>query len=178
MLVLSGDQVYRMDYNALLETHHERHAAVTLAVTPVPADQRRRFGMVTFGPDGRVRSLEEKPESTTTPFASIGIYIETMHQANKDPQGFVRFLGEEVDGMISQLCKDMNEQFYGSGTGSKAVVAANATALTITVDRTHNLEGCEGMVFDIVRSGSVITHGENCVLTAINSATSMPIGFY
>ena len=75
VLVLSGDQVYRMDYNALLETHHERHAAVTLAVTPVPADQRRRFGMVTFGPDGRVRSLEEKPESTTTPFASIGIYL-------------------------------------------------------------------------------------------------------
>jgi glucose-1-phosphate adenylyltransferase len=74
-LVLSGDQVYRMDYRALLETHVERRAAVTLAVTPVPPDQRRRFGMVTFGPDGRVRSLVEKPESAATPFASIGIYL-------------------------------------------------------------------------------------------------------
>jgi glucose-1-phosphate adenylyltransferase len=75
ILVLSGDQVYRMDYRALLETHFERRAAVTMAVTPVPPDQRRRFGMVTFGPDGRVRSLVEKPESAATPFASIGIYL-------------------------------------------------------------------------------------------------------
>jgi glucose-1-phosphate adenylyltransferase len=75
ILVLSGDQVYRMDYRALLETHIERRAAVTLAVTPVPPEQRRRFGMVTFGPDGRVRSLVEKPESAATPFASIGIYL-------------------------------------------------------------------------------------------------------
>jgi len=75
ILVLSGDQVYRMDYRALLETHVERRAAVTLAVTPVPPEQRRRFGMVTFGPDGRVRSLVEKPESAATPFASIGIYL-------------------------------------------------------------------------------------------------------
>jgi glucose-1-phosphate adenylyltransferase len=75
ILVLSGDQVYRMDYRALLETHVERRAGVTMAVTPVPPDQRRRFGMVTFGPDGRVRSLVEKPETAATPFASIGIYL-------------------------------------------------------------------------------------------------------
>ena len=75
ILVLSGDQVYRMDYRALLETHVERRAAVTMAVTPVPPEQRRRFGMVTFGPDGRVRSLVEKPETAATPFASIGIYL-------------------------------------------------------------------------------------------------------
>ena len=75
VLVLSGDQVYRMDYRALLETHLERRAGVTLAVTPVPPDQRRRFGMVTFGPDGRVRTLVEKPENAATPFASIGIYL-------------------------------------------------------------------------------------------------------
>jgi glucose-1-phosphate adenylyltransferase len=75
ILVLSGDQVYRMDYRALLETHRDRRAAVTMAVTPVPPEQRRRFGMVTFGPDGRVRTLVEKPESAATPFASIGIYL-------------------------------------------------------------------------------------------------------
>jgi len=75
LLVLSGDQIYRMDYRALLETHIERRAAVTLAVTRVPPEQRRRFGMVTFDPDGRVRTLVEKPESAATPFASIGIYL-------------------------------------------------------------------------------------------------------
>jgi glucose-1-phosphate adenylyltransferase len=75
VLVLSGDHVYRMDYRALLERHLEGRAAVTLAVSRVPPEQTRRFGMVTFDPDGRVRSLVEKPERATTPFASMGIYL-------------------------------------------------------------------------------------------------------
>jgi glucose-1-phosphate adenylyltransferase len=75
VLVLSGDHVYRMDYRALLETHRARRAAVTLAVTRVPPEQSRRFGMMTFDSGGRVRSLIEKPESSKTPYASMGIYL-------------------------------------------------------------------------------------------------------
>lgn len=75
VLVLSGDHVYRMDYRALLATHLEQRAAVTLAVTRVPAAQARRFGMVTFDSDGCVRSLVEKPVHATTPHASMGIYM-------------------------------------------------------------------------------------------------------
>ncbi len=75
VLVLSGDHVYRMDYRALLGTHLEQRAAVTLAVTRVPPDQTRRFGMVTFDHDGRVQTLVEKPERADTPWASMGIYL-------------------------------------------------------------------------------------------------------
>jgi glucose-1-phosphate adenylyltransferase len=75
VLVLSGDHVYRMDYRALLATHLEHRAAATLAVTRVPAAQARRFGMVTFDPDGRVLSLVEKPVHAPTPHASMGIYM-------------------------------------------------------------------------------------------------------
>jgi glucose-1-phosphate adenylyltransferase len=75
VLVLSGDHVYRMDYRALLATHVEGRAAATLAVSRVPPQQTRRFGMVTFDPDGRLRSLVEKPERAVTPYASMGIYM-------------------------------------------------------------------------------------------------------
>ncbi len=75
VLVLSGDHVYRMDYRALLAAHDDRGASVTLAVTRVPADQTRRFGMVTTDRGGRVKMLEEKPERSMAPFASMGVYV-------------------------------------------------------------------------------------------------------
>jgi glucose-1-phosphate adenylyltransferase len=75
VLILSGDHVYRMDYRALLATHLERRAAATIAVTRVPADQTRRFGMATIDREGRVTALVEKPDRADTPFASMGIYL-------------------------------------------------------------------------------------------------------
>jgi len=75
VLILSGDHVYRMDYRALLATHLERRASATIAVTRVPAEQSRRFGMATVERDGHVSALVEKPERADTPFASMGIYL-------------------------------------------------------------------------------------------------------
>ena len=75
VLVLSGDHVYRMDYRALFLAHEQRGASVTLAVTRVPADQTRRFGMVTMDRGGRVRALEEKPERSAASHASMGVYV-------------------------------------------------------------------------------------------------------
>lgn len=75
VLILSGDHVYQMDYRALFETHLLRRSAATLAVTRVPADQTRRFGMATLDRDGAIRSLVEKPERAETPYASMGIYL-------------------------------------------------------------------------------------------------------
>jgi len=75
VLVLSGDHVYRMDYRALFLAHEQRGASVTLACTKVPADQTRRFGMVTMDRGGRVRTLEEKPERSSATHASMGIYV-------------------------------------------------------------------------------------------------------
>src|SRR5512147_2405283 len=64
-----------MDYRALLLTHQQERAAVTIAVTRVPADQTRRFGMATVSREGRITALVEKPERADTPFASMGIYL-------------------------------------------------------------------------------------------------------
>ncbi len=75
VLILSGDHVYRMDYRALLLTHQQERAAVTIAVTRVPPEQSRRFGMATVSRDGRITEFDEKPEHAETPFASMGIYL-------------------------------------------------------------------------------------------------------
>ena len=75
VLVLSGDHIYKMDYRALMEAHERRGAAVTIAVTPVPVSQSWRFGMVTLGDDDRVVRLDEKPATTDSRLASMGIYL-------------------------------------------------------------------------------------------------------
>src|SRR5262249_14872511 len=60
---------------ALLHTHEQRKAALTMAVTRVTPEESWRFGMADLGPDGRVLSLVEKPERSEAPFASMGIYL-------------------------------------------------------------------------------------------------------
>jgi glucose-1-phosphate adenylyltransferase len=75
VLVLSGDQVYRMDYRRMLMVHERRGATVTLAVTRVLPQESRRFGMVQFDSDGRVTRLEEKPRRTEATHASMGVYL-------------------------------------------------------------------------------------------------------
>jgi glucose-1-phosphate adenylyltransferase len=75
VLVLSGDQVYRMDYRRMLMVHERRGATVTLAVTRVLPQESRRFGMVQFDHEGRVTRLEEKPRRTEATHASMGVYV-------------------------------------------------------------------------------------------------------
>lgn len=75
VLVLSGDHIVRMDYRPFVAAHLQREAAVTVAVTKVPANESHRFGMVHVEPSGRIRSLEEKPQRTDAALANMGIYL-------------------------------------------------------------------------------------------------------
>jgi glucose-1-phosphate adenylyltransferase len=63
VLILSGDQLYRMDYGELLKTHRESRADVTLAVLPVPRDQVAGFGIAQLDEPGRVKGFVEKPKT-------------------------------------------------------------------------------------------------------------------
>jgi glucose-1-phosphate adenylyltransferase len=63
VLVLSGDQLYRMDFHHLLETHRTRGADVTIAVKPVAREQARRLGVVRCDAEERVVELVEKPQA-------------------------------------------------------------------------------------------------------------------
>lgn len=63
VLILSGDQLYRMDYRALVRTHRESKAEVTIAAIPVKEDQTSGFGLLRMDDTGRVISFVEKPKT-------------------------------------------------------------------------------------------------------------------
>jgi glucose-1-phosphate adenylyltransferase len=75
ILVLSGDQVYLMDYRKMAEYHAAQGRAATIAFKEVQQSQRSRFGMVRRSRDGLITSFKEKPTSSSYRHASLGIYL-------------------------------------------------------------------------------------------------------
>jgi glucose-1-phosphate adenylyltransferase len=75
LLILSGDHIYKQDYNAMLAFHEERKADVTVAVLQVPMAEANRFGTMVTDSDGRVVRFEEKPPEPTSNLISMGIYV-------------------------------------------------------------------------------------------------------
>ena len=75
VLVLSGDHVYKMDYNVLYAFHQANHAAVTVAVTEVPAESIQSFGILETDAAGRVTGFLEKPREARSRLASMGVYL-------------------------------------------------------------------------------------------------------
>lgn len=77
VLILSGDHIYKMDYNELLNFHLEKKADVSIAVIEVPWDEASRFGIVNIDEDNRIVEFDEKPEVPKNNMASMGIYMFT-----------------------------------------------------------------------------------------------------
>lgn len=75
VLILSGDHIYKMDYEVMLDFHKANKADVTIATMPVPIEEASRFGIVVTDETGRIREFEEKPEKPSSNLASMGIYI-------------------------------------------------------------------------------------------------------
>jgi len=75
VLVLSGDHVYKMDYNVLYAFHEANRASVTVAVTEVPADAVSAFGILETDRTGRVVGFQEKPRLARSRLASMGVYL-------------------------------------------------------------------------------------------------------
>ena len=75
VLILSGDHIYKMDYEVMLDYHKANKADVTIACMPVPIEEASRFGIMVTDETGRVTEFEEKPEKPSSNLASMGIYI-------------------------------------------------------------------------------------------------------
>ncbi len=75
VLILSGDHIYKMDYEVMLDFHKQNHADVTIAVMPVPMEEASRFGIVVADEEHRIREFQEKPAEPKSNLASMGIYI-------------------------------------------------------------------------------------------------------
>lgn len=75
VLILSGDHIYKMDYDDMLQTHKDNMASLTVAVIDVPLKEASRFGIMNTDSNDRIVEFEEKPEHPKSTKASMGIYI-------------------------------------------------------------------------------------------------------
>ena len=77
VLILSGDHIYKMDYNKMLQFHLDKNADVTIAVRPVPMKVASSFGIMNTDETDRIIEFEEKPPVPKSNLASMGVYIFT-----------------------------------------------------------------------------------------------------
>lgn len=75
VLILSGDHIYKMDYEVMLDYHKSNNADVTIAAMPVPIEEASRFGIVVTDENNQINDFQEKPEHPKSNLASMGIYI-------------------------------------------------------------------------------------------------------
>lgn len=75
VLILSGDHIYKMNYDKMLEFHKSKEADATIAVIDVPLEEASRFGIMNTRDDLSIYEFEEKPENPKSTNASMGIYI-------------------------------------------------------------------------------------------------------
>lgn len=83
VVVLSGDHIYKMNYEAMIEEHKENDALLTIAVMEVPWEEASRFGIMNTDETGRIVEFEEKPAEPKSNLASMGIYVFTWKRLKK-----------------------------------------------------------------------------------------------
>jgi glucose-1-phosphate adenylyltransferase len=87
VLILSGDHVYKMDYNDMVDFHHRNQADVTLAVTRLPRDELIHFGTVTVDENQQIIGFQEKVKEPKSDLVSMGVYVfqrELLQQILED----------------------------------------------------------------------------------------------
>lgn len=83
VLILSGDHIYKMDYDAMLQAHKDNEADLTVGVIPVDIKEASRFGIMNTDDSGRIIEFEEKPKEPKSNLASMGIYIFNWKKLRK-----------------------------------------------------------------------------------------------
>lgn len=95
VLVLSGDQIYKMDYSKMLDFHKKNDADATIGVIRVTYEEAKRFGIMNTNDDLSIYEFEEKPAEPKGTLASMGIYIFKWKVLRK-------FLVEDDEDILSQ----------------------------------------------------------------------------
>jgi len=121
VLILSGDQIYRMDFDRLARLHRDTQADVTIAVLPVRADQASSFGILRLDDDGRVTGFVEKPQTKEelVPLATPAEFIESRGIRSQGrhylaSMGIYLFTREAIIHLLNQppLAKDFGKEVF------------------------------------------------------------------
>ena len=120
VVILSGDHIYKMDYNAMVEYHEKHGASCTIAVREVPLSEASRFGILNTNPDNSIYEFEEKPAKPKSTKASMGIYVfnwQVLHDAlvadEADPNSSNDFGKNIIPNLLNSGHKMMAYTFDG-----------------------------------------------------------------
>lgn len=120
VLILSGDHIYKMDYNQMLEYHIENNSDCTIAVLNVSLEEASRFGIMNTDSNNRIIEFEEKPKVPKSTKASMGIYIfkrekliEYLKSDNDNPKSQNDFGKNIIPTMLEKGEKMMAYPFKG-----------------------------------------------------------------
>ena len=120
VVVLSGDHIYKMDYNAMVEYHVANEASCTIAVRTVPLAEASRFGILNTNPDNSIYEFEEKPKQPKSTNASMGIYCfnwkvlrEALIADEEDPNSSKDFGKNIIPNLLNAGHKMMAYPFDG-----------------------------------------------------------------
>ena len=120
VVVLSGDHIYKMDYNAMVEYHVAHNASCTIAVRTVPLAEASRFGILNTNPDNSIYEFEEKPKKPKSTNASMGIYCfnwkvlrEALIADEEDPNSSKDFGKNIIPNLLNAGHKMMAYNFDG-----------------------------------------------------------------
>ena len=112
VLILSGDHIYKMDYEVMLDYHKENNADVTIAAMPVPIEEAGRFGIVITDEDGRITEFQEKPPQPKSNLASMGIYIFSWPALKEALVALKDEPGCDFGKHIIPYCHEKNERLF------------------------------------------------------------------
>ena len=120
VVILSGDHIYKMDYNAMVDYHVKNEASVTIAVRNVPLAEASRFGILNTNPDNSIYEFEEKPAKPKSTNASMGIYCfnwkvlrEALIADEEDPNSSKDFGKNIIPSLLNAGHKMMAYPFNG-----------------------------------------------------------------
>ena len=138
VLILSGDQLYRMDYGEMLACHKKNNADLTIAVMPVPWEEASRFGIMSIDDEDRITKFSEKPKEPESNLASMGIYIfstdlllETLREDAKNPESSHDFGGDIIPTLLDDDKRLFAYRFEGFWRDVGTVASYHETSMDL-----------------------------------------------
>jgi len=142
LLVLSGDHIYRMNYELLLRFHEQHEADLTVAAIEIKPEETSRFGILTVDEEQRVLDFQEKPQETTSTLASTGIYAfrtpilgQWLRQDAEDRDSSHDFGRDIIPGMLAHGARIYAYPFEGYWVDVGTVQAYWEANMDLLLDR-------------------------------------------
>lgn len=147
VIILSGDHIYKMDYNKMLTFHKQKNADVTIAMIPVDISEASRFGILNCNDDSRIVQFEEKPQNPKSNTASMGIYIfkwdvlrQQLIDDENDANSSNDFGKNVIPKMLAQGAKMYGYRFLGYWKDVGTVESLWQANMDLLTENTLNID--------------------------------------